>query len=411
MNRAFEAHVNEVLAEIDQAGLTKTERVLTTPQSGVIGVQRAEGNLLNFCANNYLGLADAPQVVEAAHAGLDAYGFGMASVRFICGTQTPHRELEEKLSAFLGTEDTILCSSCFDANGGVFEALFGPEDAIISDELNHASLIDGIRLCKASRSRYRNADMADLEARLQEASGARFTVIVTDGVFSMDGAYAPLREICDLADQYGALVLVDDSHAVGFVGENGRGTPELFGVADRVDIITGTLGKALGGASGGYVSASSGIVTLLRQRARPYLFSNSVAPTVVAGSLAALEGIEASGEARARLVENTVLFRELMTEAGFDLDPFAGSESAATRPADVPPHPITPVMFPGEDGARTATAIAEHMLAAGVYVIPFSFPVVPRGKARIRVQLSAAHSTGDVRACVAAFAAAREAVG
>ncbi len=410
MYGAFEDHLAGTLAEIEQAGLTKRERVITTPQSASIGVSSSDAPVLNFCANNYLGLADHAGTIAAAHDGLDAYGFGMASVRFICGTQTPHRALEQRISAFLGMDDTILFSSCFDANGGVFEALFGPEDAIISDELNHASIIDGIRLCKAARYRYRNADMADLAAQLDAASGARFKIVVTDGVFSMDGAYAPLREICDLADQHGALVLVDDSHAVGFVGSGGRGTPELFGVADRVDIITGTLGKALGGASGGYVSAHANIVELLRQRARPYLFSNSVAPTVVAGSLAALASIEASADARARLVENTLLFRELMTEAGFDLDPFGGtSGDGVVRPDDVPPHPITPVMFPGEDGAREAGLIAQHMLEHGVYVIPFSFPVVPRGKARIRVQLSAAHSTDDVRACVAAFVAARDA--
>ena len=413
MYGAFEDHLRASLAEIEAAGLTKRERVITTPQSATIGVSSADAPVLNFCANNYLGLADDAGIVAAAHEGLDAFGFGMASVRFICGTQTPHRELEHRLSAFLGTDDTILFSSCFDANGGVFEALFGPVDAIISDELNHASLIDGIRLSKATRFRYRNADMTDLAAQLEAASGARFKVIVTDGVFSMDGAYAPLREICDLADAHGALVLVDDSHAVGFVGAGGRGTPELFGVTDRVDIITGTLGKALGGASGGYVSAHANIVELLRQRARPYLFSNSVAPAVVTGSLAALASIEASADARARLVENTLLFRELMIEAGFDLDPFRVPEGAPTstavRPDDVPPHPITPVMFPGEDGAREAGRIAQHMLEHGVYVIPFSFPVVPRGKARIRVQLSAAHSTDDVRACVGAFVAAREA--
>lgn len=409
MYGAFETHLAATLADIEAAGLTKRERVITTPQSASIGVTSSDAPVLNFCANNYLGLADDDQIIAAAHTGLDDFGFGMASVRFICGTQTPHRELESRISAFLGMDDTILFSSCFDANAGVFEALFGPEDAIISDELNHASLIDGIRLCKAQRFRYRNADMGDLAAQLEAASGARFKVIVTDGVFSMDGAYAPLPEICDLAEAHGALVLVDDSHAVGFVGPGGRGTPELFGVQDRVDIITGTLGKALGGASGGYVSAHANIVELLRQRARPYLFSNSVAPVVVAGSSAALALIEGSVDARARLVENTVLFRDLMVGAGFDLDPFADAEGSATRPSDVPPHPITPVMFPGEDGARQAGAIADHMLAHGVYVIPFSFPVVPRGKARIRVQLSAAHSEADVRACVAAFVAARDA--
>ncbi|WP_232548673.1 glycine C-acetyltransferase [Propioniciclava soli] len=414
MTDAFAAHVRATLDEIDAAGLTKRERVITTPQGGQIGVSTADDRVLNFCANNYLGLADEPSVVAAAREGLDAWGFGMASVRFICGTQAPHRALENRLSAFLGTDDTILFSSCFDANAGVFEALFSAEDAIISDELNHASLIDGIRLCKAQRFRYRNADMADLAAQLEAAASARFRIVVTDGVFSMDGAYAPLREICDLADAHDALVLMDDSHAVGFVGEGGRGTPELFGVADRVDLLTGTLGKALGGASGGYVSGRADVVELLRQRARPYLFSNSVAPSVVAGSLAALDLVDASADARARLRENTELFRSLMTEAGFDLDPFtAGPQGAPAAgrviPTDVPPHPITPVMFPGDDGARLAGRVAEHMLAHGVYVIPFSFPVVPRGRARIRVQLSAAHTGDDVRACVDAFVAARAA--
>lgn len=411
MYGAFEEHLTATLAGIEAAGLTKRERTITTPQGARIKVSTAPDRVLNFCANNYLGLADHPDVVAAAHAGLDAYGFGMASVRFICGTQTPHRELERRLSDFLGTDDTIVFGSCFDANGGVFEALFGPEDAIVSDELNHASLIDGIRLCKAARYRYRNADMADLAAQLEAAASARFRVIVTDGVFSMDGAYAPLGEICDLADAHGALVLVDDSHAVGFVGAGGRGTPELFGVADRVDLTTGTLGKALGGASGGYVSGHAAVIEMLRQRARPYLFSNSVAPSVVAGSLAALGLVEGSADARARLVENTELFRSLMIEAGFDLDPFAGvATPGVVRPGGVPPHPIVPVMFPGEEGARLAGRIADHMLRdGGVCVIPFSFPVVPRGRARIRVQLSAAHSEDDVRACVAAFVAGRRA--
>jgi glycine C-acetyltransferase len=323
----------------------------------------------------------------------------MASVRFICGTQTQHTRLEARLSQFLGTEATILYSSCFDANGGVFEVLFGAEDAIVSDELNHASIIDGIRLSKAARFRYRNADMADLRSQLEaaRAGGARRVCVVTDGVFSMDGSFAPLDEICDLADEFEAMVLVDDSHAVGFVGDGGRGTPELFGVMDRVDIITGTLGKALGGASGGYVASHQEVVDLLRQRSRPYLFSNSVAPAVVAGSLAALDLVSGSSEARETLRANAALFRALMTDAGFELLP--GS------------HPITPVMFPGDDGARRAAQIADHMLAHGVYVIAFSFPVVPKGKARIRVQLSAAHSEADVRACVDAFVAARDAVG
>ena len=387
--------LTRTLDEIRAAGLYKNERELATPQAAHIATP--EGAALNFCANNYLGLADHPDVVAAAHAGLDDWGFGMASVRFICGTQSQHRALERELAAFLGTDDAILYSSCFDANGGVFETLFGADDAIISDELNHASIIDGVRLSKAARYRYRNADLADLEAQLVAASGARRRVIVTDGVFSMDGSYAPLQGICDLAERYEALVFVDDSHAVGFVGEGGRGTPELFGVSDRVDILTGTLGKALGGASGGYVAAHAEIVALLRQRSRPYLFSNSVAPSVVAGSRKALELVATQGEARERLAANASLFRELMTAAGFDLLP--GS------------HPIVPVMFPGDDGARLATQIADRMLADGVYVSAFSFPVVPRGRARIRVQLSAAHSERDVRSCVEAFVAARESVG
>ncbi|MEZ5093392.1 glycine C-acetyltransferase [Nocardioides sp.] len=391
------ARLRATLDEIEQAGLTKHERRLTSPQAAHIrvaaGATGGDGEALNFCANNYLGLADHPDVVAAARAALDEWGFGMASVRFICGTQELHKQLEDALSDFLGTDDTILFSSCFDANGGVFETLFGPDDAVISDALNHASLIDGIRLSKAQRFRYANADMADLEAQLQAASGARSRCIVTDGVFSMDGYLAPLDRICDLAEQYDALVLVDDSHAVGFVGEGGRGTPEHFGVADRVDILTGTLGKALGGASGGYVSGRAEVVELLRQRARPYLFSNAVAPTVAAGSLKALEIARTSAEARETLRRNTALFRELMTEAGFDLLPGE--------------HPITPVMFPGDDGARVAAEVADRMLADGVYVIAFSFPVVPRGQARIRVQLSAAHSEADVRRCVEAFVAAR----
>jgi len=382
------------LQEIRDAGLYKNERELTSPQSSHVTTRKAEA--LNFCANNYLGLADHPDVLAAAKQALDEWGFGMASVRFICGTQTLHTSLERKLSDFLETEATILYSSCFDANGGVFEVLFGTDDAIISDELNHASIIDGVRLTKAKRLRYRNADMADLRAQLESAKGSRRTVIVTDGVFSMDGSYAPLDQICDLADEFGAMVFVDDSHAVGFVGEGGRGTPELFGVQDQVDIYTGTLGKALGGASGGYVSSHQEVVDLLRQRSRPYLFSNSVAPAVAAGSMAALDMVAGSAELRATLRRNTELFRSLMTEAGFALLP--GS------------HPITPVMFPGDDGARTAAAVAEHMLSSGVYVVAFSYPVVPKGKARIRVQLSAAHSEEDVRACVEAFVNARDAV-
>ncbi|PFG18040.1 2-amino-3-ketobutyrate coenzyme A ligase [Propionicimonas paludicola] len=389
------AELASTLTEIAEAGLYKHERELTTPQSAQVAT--AAGPVLNFCANNYLGLADHPAVIAAAKDALDEWGFGMASVRFICGTQTLHTRLEARLSEFLGTEDTILFSSCFDANGGVFEVLFGEQDAIISDELNHASLIDGIRLSKASRYRYRNRDLDDLEAQLKAASEARRTVIVTDGVFSMDGYFAPLPGICDLAERYGALVLVDDSHAVGFIGDGGRGTPEKFGVAERVDLITGTLGKALGGASGGYVSGPAEVIALLRQRARPYLFSNAVAPSVVAGSLAAIDLAASSGEARAQLNANAALFRELMTAAGFELLPGE--------------HPIVPVMFPGPDGARQAAAIADAMLERGVYVIAFSYPVVPQGKARIRVQLSAAHSEADVRTAVNAFVAARELVG
>ena len=395
MYGAMKDELLATLAEIEAAGLTKHERELTSPQNAHITTAKAEA--INFCANNYLGLADHPDVVAAAARALQEWGFGMASVRFICGTQTLHKELEHAISQFLQMQDTILYSSCFDANGGVFEVLFGAEDAIISDELNHASLIDGIRLCKAARYRYRNADMAVLEAQLEAAKDARRKVIVTDGVFSMDGYLAPLDQICDLAEKHGALVLVDDSHAVGFIGAGGRGTPEHFGVMDRVDIITGTLGKALGGASGGYVSAHQEIVDLLRQRSRPYLFSNAVAPVVAAGSLKAIEIAAGSDEARQVLRRNTALFRELMAAEGFDLLPGT--------------HPITPVMFPGEDGARRAAQIADEMLAEGVYVIAFSYPVVPQGKARIRVQLSAAHSEEDVRACVAAFVTARERVG
>lgn len=382
------------LAEIEEAGLLKRERQITSPQSAHVTTVDTEA--LNFCANNYLGLADHPEVITAARDALQQWGFGMASVRFICGTQTQHRDLEQQIATFVGQEDAILYSSCFDANGGLFEVLFGADDAIISDALNHASLIDGIRLSKAKRLRYANADLADLRAQLEAARGARRSVIVTDGVFSMDGYYAPLDEICDLAEEFGAMVMVDDSHAIGFVGAGGRGTPELKGVLDRVDIISGTLGKALGGASGGYIAARQEIVDLLRQRSRPYLFSNAVAPSVVAGSIKALELAESSIEQRDALQRNTILFRELMTDAGFELLP--GS------------HPITPVMFRGEDGARQATQVADAMLARGVYVIAFSYPVVPQGGARIRVQLSAAHSEDDVRSCVAAFIAARDEV-
>ncbi|MFD4543768.1 glycine C-acetyltransferase [Streptomyces bauhiniae] len=382
------------LDEIRAAGLHKPERVIGTPQSATVEVTGGgrPGEVLNFCANNYLGLADHPEVIAAAHEALDRWGYGMASVRFICGTQEVHKELEARLSAFLGQEDTILYSSCFDANGGVFETLLGAEDAVISDALNHASIIDGIRLSKARRFRYANRDLADLETQLKEATagGARRKLIVTDGVFSMDGYVAPLAEICDLADRYDAMVMVDDSHAVGFVGAGGRGTPELHGVMDRVDIITGTLGKALGGASGGYVAARAEIVALLRQRSRPYLFSNTLAPVIAAASLKVIDLLESADDLRVRLAENTALFRSRMTEAGFDI-----------LPGD---HAIAPVMI---GDASEAGRMAELLLERGVYVIGFSYPVVPQGKARIRVQLSAAHSTADVNRAVDAFIAAR----
>ncbi|WP_329041473.1 glycine C-acetyltransferase [Streptomyces sp. NBC_00178] len=383
------------LDEIREAGLQKPERVIGTPQSATVAVTSGglAGEVLNFCANNYLGLADHPEVVAAAHEALDRWGYGLASVRFICGTQEVHKELEQRLSAFLGQEDTILYSSCFDANGGVFETLLGPEDAVISDALNHASIIDGIRLSKAKRYRYANRDMADLEQQLKEASGARRRLVVTDGVFSMDGYVAPLAEICDLADRYGAMVMVDDSHAVGFVGPGGRGTPELHGVMDRVDIITGTLGKALGGASGGYVAARAEIVALLRQRSRPYLFSNSLAPVIAAASLKVIDLLESAGDLRERLNANTALFRSRMTEEGFDI-----------LPGD---HAIAPVMI---GDAAKAGRMAELLLERGVYVIGFSYPVVPQGAARIRVQLSAAHSTDDVNRAVDAFVDARKAL-
>jgi glycine C-acetyltransferase len=387
------AELQTQLDEIRSAGLYKQERVLATPQSAHVQVA-AGAETLNLCANNYLGLADHPALVEAAKEALDRWGYGLASVRFICGTQEVHKELEAAISAFLGMEDTILYSSCFDANGGLFETILGEEDAVISDELNHASIIDGIRLCKAQRYRYHNRDMADLEQQLQAASSARRKLISTDGVFSMDGYVAPLKEICDLAERYNAMVMVDDSHAVGFIGPTGRGTPELHGVQDRVDIITGTLGKALGGASGGYTSARREIVDLLRQRSRPYLFSNTVAPAIVGASLKALELLTQSDDLRARLRSNTKLFRERMTELGFDI-----------LPGD---HPITPVML---GDAYRATQLADRLLQKGVYVIAFSYPVVPQGKARIRTQVSAAHSESDLLNAAAAFAAARDELG
>ena len=378
------------LDEIRTAGLFKAERVIVTPQGSTIRV--ADGaEVLNLCANNYLGLADDPRIVAAAKQALDRWGYGLASVRFICGTQGVHKQLEERISAFLGTEDTILYSSCFDANGGLFETLLGDQDAVISDELNHASIIDGIRLSKARRLRYRNRDMADLEGQLKASADARRRLIATDGVFSMDGYVAPLGDICDLAERYQAMVMVDDSHAVGFVGARGRGTPELHGVTDRIDIVTGTLGKALGGASGGYTSGRREIVDLLRQRSRPYLFSNSVAPAVVGASLKVLDLLETSDDLRARLRDNTAWFREAMTGQGFDV-----------LPGD---HPIVPVMI---GDAAQATRMADLLLDKGVYVIGFSYPVVPVGKARIRTQVSAAHSREDLQAAVTAFAAVRD---
>jgi glycine C-acetyltransferase len=391
MYGAVRDELKTTLGEIRDAGLYKNERELASPQSS--HVLSGGQQVLNFCANNYLGLADHPALIGAAATALHEWGFGMASVRFICGTQTQHTLLERRISELLHTEATILYSSCFDANGGLFEVLLDERDAVISDELNHASIIDGVRLCKARRLRYRNRDMADLEAQLAASADARRRLVVTDGVFSMDGYLAPLDEICALAERHDALVMVDDSHAVGFVGPSGAGTPDLFGVQDRVDIVSGTLGKALGGASGGYISAHAEIVELLRQRSRPYLFSNAVAPAVVAGSLAALDLVAGSAEARETLRGNTTLFRRRMGEEGFDVLPGE--------------HPIAPVMF---GDAALAARIADEMLAHGVYVIAFSYPVVPKGKARIRVQLSAAHSAADVETCVRAFVAARDAV-
>ncbi len=377
------------IEDIKAAGLYKAERVIGSPQNAEVRVGDGD-EVLNFCANNYLGLADHPVLVDAAKDALDRWGFGMASVRFICGTQEPHKQLEARLATFLGTEDTILYSSCFDANGGLFETLLTDKDAVISDELNHASIIDGVRLCKAKRYRYKNRDLDDLERQLKDAADARYRLIATDGVFSMDGYLAPLDEICDLADRYDALVMVDDSHAVGFTGPNGGGTPELFGVQDRVDIVTGTLGKALGGASGGYVSGRREIVEMLRQRSRPYLFSNSLAPSITAASIAALDLISSSADLLTKLKENSALFRARMTDEGFDLLPGE--------------HPIIPVMI---GDAAEAARMADLLLEQGIYVIGFSYPVVPHGKARIRTQMSAAHTTADVNRAVDAFVAAR----
>jgi len=395
MYGAYQDFLKEQLAGIRESGLYKNERVIASPQGSRIGLSTRDGQVLNMCANNYLGLANHPAIVAAAHEALDRWGYGLASVRFICGTQALHKELERRISEFLGTEDTILFSSCFDANGGVFETLLGQEDAIISDSLNHASIIDGIRLSKAARFRYANGDMADLEAQLVEASkSSRFRLVVTDGVFSMDGYLAKLPEICALAEKYNALVMVDDSHAVGFIGPNGRGTPEHFGVQSRIDVITGTLGKALGGASGGYVSGRREIIELMRQRSRPYLFSNTVAPAIVAASLRCLDLLSTLGDLRDRLRTNTARFREGMSAAGFRI--LAGE------------HPIVPVML-GE--AAVAAEMAERLLAKGIYVIAFSFPVVPKGLARIRVQVSAAHSSEDIEFALEQFAAVKREMG
>ena len=386
MNAEFQQHLAAQIQSLHETGLYKSERVITSPQQANIRVAGGR-EVLNFCANNYLGLANHPALIEAAREALPKYGYGMSSVRFICGTQDVHKTLEARLAEFLGTEDTILYSSCFDANGGLFETLLGEDDAVISDALNHASIIDGVRLCKAQRFRYANNDMAELEAQLQAAQGARFKLIATDGVFSMDGIIANLKGICDLADKYGALVMVDDSHAVGFVGERGRGTPEYCGVLGRVDVLTGTLGKALGGASGGYTSGRREIIEWLRQRSRPYLFSNTLAPVIAATSLAVLDLLADGDALRARLRENQAFFRAEMSALGFRL---LGRD-----------HAIIPVLL---GDARLARDMADALLEKGIYVIGFSFPVVPQGGARIRTQLSAAHTRADLERAVAAFA-------
>lgn len=385
MRHPLLSDLSEELDQLKSQGLFKEERVITSPQQAAVTVG-SDAEVLNFCANNYLGLANHPDLIATAKKALDQYGFGLSSVRFICGTQDIHKKLEDALTSFLGTEDTILYSSCFDANGGLFEAILGPEDAIISDELNHASIIDGVRLCKAKRFRYANNDMAGLEQCLKDAAGCRHKLIVTDGVFSMDGIIADLKGICDLAERYGALTMVDDSHAVGFVGATGRGTPEHCDVMGRVDIITGTLGKALGGASGGYTSARREIVQWLRQRSRPYLFSNTLAPVIAATSVAVLNLLTESSELLDRLRENSVRFRSRMEAAGFDL--VLGE------------HPIIPVML---GDASLAQTFAARMLEEGIYVVGFSFPVVPRGQARIRTQMSAGHTLEQVDRCVDAF--------
>jgi glycine C-acetyltransferase len=388
MSEQFIAHLQQELESIEAQGLYKQERPLDSPQGASVHAQNWDNDLINLCANNYLGLANHPDMVAAAHQGLDSHGLGMASVRFICGTQDIHKQLEQKLAAYLKMDDAILFSSCFDANGGIFEVLLDANDAVISDSLNHASLIDGIRLCKAQRLRYANSDMADLEAKLIEAQDARFRLVVTDGVFSMDGTYANLPAICDLAEQYDALVMVDDSHAIGFIGERGAGTPELLGVEGRVHITSGTFGKALGGASGGYITAPQAVIDLLRQRARPYLFSNSLAPGIVTATLKALELLEQGASLRLQLAENTAYFRRRMTEAGFDI--IRGE------------HPIVPVMT-GE--ASIAQQLAGKLMEHGVYVTAFSFPVVPKGLARVRTQMSAAHSRAQLDKAIDAFIA------
>jgi glycine C-acetyltransferase len=397
MSNLFYQHLVATLRQIRDDGFYKRERLIATAQNSILKLESG-AQVINFCANNYLGLANDPRLVAAAKQGLDHYGFGMASVRFICGTQTSHRALEAALAAFLGTEDSILYSSCFDANGGLFETLLGEEDAVISDELNHASIIDGIRLCRAKRFRYRNNDMLDLEAQLQaaDAAGARFKLIATDGVFSMDGSIANLQGICELAHKYDARVMVDDSHAVGFVGANGRGTPELCGVADRIDIYTGTLGKALGGASGGYIAGRQVVVDLLRQRSRPYLFSNSLAPSIVTASLAAMKLLQSDEGAalRERVNANAAHFRHAMAGLGFNLVPGQ--------------HAIVPVLL---GDAQLASRMADALLEEGIYVVGFSFPVVPKGKARIRTQMSAAHTPGQIDRAVAAFSKVGKALG
>ncbi len=385
MYKTLQPALQQELQAIKEAGLYKNERVIVTPQRADIRVESG-AEVINFCANNYLGLSSHPKVIEAAKRAIDTHGYGMSSVRFICGTQDIHKTLEAKISAFLGTEDTILYAAAFDANGGVFEPLLGAEDAIISDELNHASIIDGVRLCKAQRFRYKNCDMADLEVQLKAAQDARHRIIVTDGAFSMDGSVAPLDKICDLADKYEALVMIDESHCTGFIGRTGRGTHELHGVMDRVDIITGTLGKALGGASGGFTSGRKEIVDMLRQRSRPYLFSNTLAPAIAGASIAVLDMLNETTELRDRLEYNTTYFRGKMTEAGFDIKPGV--------------HPIVPVML---YDAPLAQEFAARMLAEGIYVIGFYYPVVPKGKARIRVQLSAAHEQHHLDSAIAAF--------